>query len=125
MSIQISIYSEIPIYEQIKDQIRKAIISNQYKSNEMLPSIRTLSKELQVGIVTVKRAYDDLVIEGYIINQSAKGYYILPINQKMVEKQYRSKIEDLFQKVSTLQDEANLSDELVEKLWRQRKGVGK
>ncbi|MGE4321116.1 MAG: GntR family transcriptional regulator [Acholeplasmataceae bacterium] len=125
MSIQISIYSEIPIYEQIKDQIRKAIISNQYKSNEMLPSIRTLSKELQVGIVTVKRAYDDLVIEGYIINQSAKGYYILPINQKIIEKQYRGKIEDLFQKVSALQDEANLSDELVEKLWRQRKGVGK
>jgi len=66
MDLLISMHSDIPIYEQIKDQIKKLIIHQRLKPDEQLPSIRTLAKDLQVGIVTVKRAYDDLVLDGYL-----------------------------------------------------------
>lgn len=121
MNFLISVYSDIPIYEQIKDQIRKAIIHGNLHENDLLPSIRTLSRELQVGIVTVKRAYDDLVAEGYIINQSARGYYVLPLNLKIVQSQYKNKISELIKKISLLQDESNLGDDELQSLWDTRK----
>ena len=122
MNLLISVYSDIPIYEQLKDQIRKAIIHGNLQENEMLPSIRAMSRELQVGIVTVKRAYDDLVTEGFIINQSAKGYFVLPLDIVKIKTQYKDKIVTLMNKITTLQEESGLKDEDLQILWDNRKG---
>lgn len=122
MNLLISVYSDIPIYEQLKEQIRKAIIHGNLKENEMLPSIRAMSRELQVGIVTVKRAYDDLVTEGFIINQSARGYFVLPLNIAKVKRQYKDKIVTLMNKITALQEESGLNSEDLQILWDNRKG---
>ena len=65
MHIIINHSSMIPIYEQIVEAIKEAILSNQLSPNEALPSVRALSKELKISALTVKKAYDFLEKEGY------------------------------------------------------------
>lgn len=60
MHIIINHSSMIPIYEQIVEAIKEAILSNQLSPNEALPSVRALSKELKISALTVKKAYDFL-----------------------------------------------------------------
>ena len=76
MKVTVATGSQIPIYEQIKLQIKEAILSHELKEGEQMPSIRSLAKELRVGIITTKRAYEDLANEGFLISQSGKGYYV-------------------------------------------------
>lgn len=75
MYIHLSLRSG-PIYEQIKYQIRAQIFSGELKAGEALPSIRVLAKELRVGIITAKRAYDDLVGEGFLYALPGKGVFV-------------------------------------------------
>ena len=76
MHVILNFESGVPIYEQIKSQIRGQIISGELKSGEMLPSIRTLAKGLNIGVITAKRAYDDLCAEGFCYSMQGKGIYI-------------------------------------------------
>ena len=67
---------EQPIYEQIKLQIKEQIVSGELKAGAMLPSIRMLAKELKIGIITAKRAYDDLTEEGFTVAVAGKGVFV-------------------------------------------------
>lgn len=69
-------YGGQPIYEQIKLQIKQQITSGELVSGTMLPSIRMLAKELKIGIITAKRAYDDLTEEGYTQSVAGKGVFV-------------------------------------------------
>lgn len=71
-----------PIYEQIKLQIKEQIVSGELKAGTMLPSIRTLAKELKIGIITAKRAYDDLTEEGYTVSVAGKGVFVADADRK-------------------------------------------
>ena len=72
MNIIISNSSNVPIYEQIKEQIKGKIISNELKPGEMLPSIRSLAKDLRISVITTKNAYEQLEQEGYVETIAAK-----------------------------------------------------
>jgi DNA-binding transcriptional regulator YhcF (GntR family) len=122
MDLLISMHSDIPIYEQIKDQIKKLIIHQRLKKDEQLPSIRTLAKDLQVGIVTVKRAYDDLVLDGYVYAKSAKGYYVAETDEESIKKEYLKRIEHHMHMIESLKKEARLSDQDIENLWKHKGG---
>ncbi|MDY0210554.1 MAG: GntR family transcriptional regulator [Acholeplasma sp.] len=76
MNILVSLQSNKPIYEQIKSQIVSLILEKELKPFDQLPSIRQLSTTLQVGIITTKRAYEDLVRDGVLISKMGKGYYV-------------------------------------------------
>lgn len=76
MHINISYVSGQPIYEQIERQIRAQVLSGELRAGETLPSIRTLAKELKIGIVTAKRAYDDLCAEGFLYSAQGKGVFV-------------------------------------------------
>lgn len=65
-----------PIYLQIINQIKSQILSGQLQEGEPLPSIRSLAKELQVGVITTKRAYDELEAEQFIVTIAGKGSYV-------------------------------------------------
>lgn len=121
MNLLISLHSDIPIYEQIKKQIKKAIIHKQLNKDEQLPGIRTLAKELQVGIVTVKRAYDDLVQEGYLYSKSAKGYYVSNIDISSVETEYLEQVKQHIQAIIVLQDEGEIDNQAIEFLWKDKR----
>ena len=61
----------VPIYEQIMEQIKAQIISGELKENDILPSVRTMAKELKISALTVKKAYDNLEAEGMTVTVSA------------------------------------------------------
>ncbi|MBE6153871.1 MAG: GntR family transcriptional regulator [Bacilli bacterium] len=99
MEIIISNSSGVPIYEQIKEQIKVKIVSNELKAGELLPSIRSLAKDLRCSVITTKNAYEELVKDGYVINVPQKGFYVAEINKDVVR-------EELLNKIETLLDEA-------------------
>ena len=101
MNIVISNISHVPIYEQIKSQIRSAIISDQIKENEMLPSIRQLAQDLKISVITTMRAYNDLEAEGYIASVQGKGCFVLPKNKEYIKEQKLKSIEQHFLKAIT------------------------
>ncbi len=85
-----------PIYEQIKEQIKEAILSDELKEGETLPSIRQLARDLKISVITTTRAYTDLEQEGFIAIQQGKGCFVLPKNSEIVREQLLRKIEDNF-----------------------------
>lgn len=94
MRIIISSTSDKPMYEQIKNQIKDAILNNEIKDGDMLPSIRHLATELRVSVITTNRAYDELIAEGLISSVPGKGYFVT-LNLERVEEECKFKIEQL------------------------------
>ncbi len=76
MNIIISPASEKPMYEQIEEGIRKAILEGEFKNGDMLPSVRQLAKDLNVSAITTKRAYIDLEHEGFLYTVSGRGTFV-------------------------------------------------
>ena len=102
MKIKISNLSSIPIYQQIASEIRNKILSNELMSNMQLPSIRALSKELEVGIITIKKAYEVLLQENLIYSKGAVGYFVNEINREEIlvikKGEYLKEIQKVFEK---------------------------
>ena len=71
--------SSRPLYLQLYDHIRTAILSGEILAGEKLPSLRSLAKELKLSITTVEQAYDQLSVEGYIQSKPQSGYYACTI----------------------------------------------
>ena len=93
MKIIINSNSMIPIYEQIMDAIKKMIMTGELKSGDPLPSVRTLSKELKISALTVKKAYDNLEEEGFTATVHGKGTYVSGNNTELMAEEQRKQIE--------------------------------
>jgi len=83
-----------PIYEQITKQIKAQIISGELIEGEGLPSIRKLAKELQISVITTKRAYDELEREGFINTVSGKGTFIATQNKELLQEKKMKIVEE-------------------------------
>lgn len=94
MKIIISNTSGIPIYEQIKEQIKAAILSGEMEENEMLPSLRQLARDLKISVLTTTRAYNELEQEGFIANVQGKGCYVMGRGSELVREQLLREIEE-------------------------------
>ena len=94
MNIIISNTSGVPIYEQIKEQIKAAIFNEELKDGDLLPSIRKLAKELQISVITTMRAYNDLEQEGFIISVQGKGSYVKPKNPELIKEKKLLEVEE-------------------------------
>jgi GntR family transcriptional regulator len=116
MKLIISNISGIPIYEQIKTQIQQAILSGELKEGELLPSLRVLSKELKISVLTTTRAYTELEQEGYVINVQGKGCYILGSASELVQEQLIREVEKHLSEAIKSANRAKLSDEELHKL---------
>ena len=82
-----------PIYEQILSQIKSQIMTGQLKENEMLPSVRGLAKEIKVSALTVKKAYDALEEEGFIVTVHGKGSYVACASQDLMLEEKKKEVE--------------------------------
>lgn len=80
MQIILSNTSAVPIYEQIKTQIRQAVHGGDIAEGDRLPSLRHLAAELRVSVITVTRAYNDLVAEGLVSNEHGRGFIVRPVD---------------------------------------------
>ena len=85
--------SSTPLYEQIKNAIKENIVGNTVSSDAQLPSVRQLSKELGVSILTVKKAYDELEREGFIVIRQCLGTFVASMNQDLLKDEKQKEIE--------------------------------
>ena len=99
MDIIITNNSDYPIYAQIKDQVKTMILNGELKEGDALPSMRLLSKELRISIITTKRAYEELEREGYIESYTGKGSFVKGINRERVKETVLYEIEALFDEI--------------------------
>jgi transcriptional regulator, GntR family len=117
MNIQINNSSDDPIYLQIKNQIKVQIISGDLKVGEQLPSIRFLAKELRISMLTAKRAYDELELDGFINSVQGKGNFVAAQNKELIREEYLKKIEEKLQEIVELSEIARITnDELLQML---------
>lgn len=116
MEIIISNSSGVPIYEQIKEQIKTKIISGEVKSGELLPSIRSLAKDLRCSVITTKNAYEELVNEGYVKTIPSKGFYVAEINMDIALEEQLNKIQDLLEKIVSVAKMNNIKRDTINEM---------
>ena len=112
MKIKISNLSSVPIYQQVATQIKSNILNGSLKYNDQLPSIRSLSKELEVGIITVKKSYEVLLQEELIYSKGAVGYFVNDIDLATVltikKEEYLDELKSIIDKA--VNDGLNIND---------------
>ena len=95
MTILISNSSKTPVYLQIATQIRQAMLKGELSEGEALPSVRSLSSELSVSVITIKKAYDLLEDQGLVVTQAGRGTFVLEKNIDMVRDFKLKEIQDI------------------------------
>ena len=122
MNILINNSSMQPIYEQIVAQIKNAILSGTLKEEQMLPSVRSLSKDLGISALTVKKAYDALEQDHFIVTIHGKGSFVANLNTNLAMEEQRKAVEQLMEQAickgracgMTLDDLKNLFELILE-----------
>lgn len=112
MQVIISNQSKEPIYRQIYAQIKKQILTNELKPGEMLPSMRQLAKDLNISVITTKRAYEELENDGFIYSIVGKGSFVCEQNNEMILERKMKVIEE--QLLSAIQNSKEVGIELEE-----------
>ena len=113
MKIIIKNKSELPIYEQIEQQMRSQILDGTLAAEEQLPSIRQLARDLKISVITTTRAYNDLSDEGFIISVAGKGYFVAPRGNELLRERMLYEMEDGLEKAVTNGRNAGLSDDEI------------
>ena len=117
MKIIINNTSMVPIYEQIMEQIKAQIISGELKENDILPSVRTMAKELKISALTVKKAYDNLEAEGMTVTVHGKGTYVTATNTELLLEEQKKELESDLERVIQKGRCYGISDEDIKKLF--------
>lgn len=94
MGIMISNSSNEPIYQQIAVQIKGMIIRGHLQEGDALPSIRGLARDLQISVITTKRAYEELEKEGFIQTMQGKGSFVAMQNKELLREKKLKIIEE-------------------------------
>lgn len=94
MTILLRNSADSPIYEQIKRQLKDALLSGELREGDALPSIRALARELHISVITTTRAYNDLDAEGFVYSVPGKGFFVLPQNGELLREQTLGEIEE-------------------------------
>ena len=117
MKIIINSSSMVPIYEQIMDQIKAQIMAGDLKENDILPSVRTLAKDLKISALTVKKAYDNLEQEGFTVTVHGKGTYVAAANTERMLEEQRREVEEALEKAVGKGRRCGMSDEEIRDLF--------
>ena len=115
--IVLSNSSDLPIYEQIKEQVKTQILSGELSENEMLPSLRQLAKDLKISVLTTTRAYNELEEEVFITSRQGKGFFVMPRGSDLLREQLIKDVEtNLNNAILSAQRASMTDDELVQLL---------
>ena len=117
MKIIINTSLMVPIYEQIVDQIKMLIRNGELKENDNLPSVRTLSKELKISALTVKKAYDNLESEGFTVTVHGKGTYVAATNTELLLEEQKKELEADLEQAIQKGRRCGISDEVIKSLF--------
>ena len=117
MKIIINTSLMVPIYEQIVDQIKMLIRNGELKENDNLPSVRTLSKELKISALTVKKAYDNLESEGFTVTVHGEGTYVAATNTELLLEEQKKELEADLEQAIQKGRRCGISDEDIKSLF--------
>jgi GntR family transcriptional regulator len=87
---ELDMRSRKPIYEQLVDKLKELIINDILKTDEQLPSVRTLAQELTINPNTIQKAYRELEVQGFIYSVKGKGSFVNPIDIKKDTEKMKS-----------------------------------
>ncbi len=121
MFIVVSPLNPDPMYKQVTDQIKDAIATKVLKPETKLPSIREMSKELKISIITIKRAYADLEKEGYIFTRSGMGSFVADVKTEQLRLEKLSEIKEDMKKILKSGEKYNVSAGDVIKIIKEMK----
>ena len=118
MDILISNSCGRPIYQQIYDQVKNAILSGELREGNMLPSIRALAKDLRISVITTKRAYEELEQGGYIYTAAGKGCFVSQKSSGMVYEEHLKKIEEHMSEIARLAGSSGITEGQLIEMYR-------
>lgn len=108
MEIIISSNTNKPIYEQITSQIKAMVLSGELKEGDPIPSMRALAKSLQISVITVQRAYEDLQKDGFVDTTVGKGSFISTNNKDFYQEEQQRLAEEHLQKAAEIGRSCNI-----------------
>lgn len=117
MHIILNNSSMVPIYEQLMAQIKAAVLNKEIETGALLPSVRSLAAQLKISALTVKKAYDRLEEEGFVVTVHGKGTYAAEINTNLEKETRRLFIEKQFAEAITRARASGMSREEIKELF--------
>ena len=117
MNLIISNSSMEPIYEQIIGQVKQMIMDGTLEEQFPLPSVRGLAKDLKISALTVKKAYDVLEEEGFIVTVHGKGSFVAKNNENMLLEEKRKEVEELLEKAIFKGRTSGMKDEEIREVF--------
>ena len=121
MNLFIDNKSGAPIYEQLYNQIKNQILSGALQTDEALPSIRGLARDLRISVITTKRAYDELENEGFLYTLPGKGCFVAERSVELLREENLRKIEGHMQEIRRLAAACGLTEDELAEIWRVQK----
>lgn len=83
-----------PIYEQVKDSLRRLMVTGVLAPGDKLPSVRSMASQLSINPNTIQRAYRELEADGYILSVAGKGSFVAQVDQ--LAEQQKKQAADAF-----------------------------
>ena len=117
MNLIINHTSMQPVYEQIVCQIKDKIMHGELIEETMLPSVRTLAKEIKVSALTVKKAYDQLEEEGFVVTVHGKGSFVACANQAQMLEEKKKEVEAEFEQTIRKARSCGMEDGEIQELF--------
>ncbi len=117
MNIIISNSSMQPIYEQVVSQVKAEILSGGLAPESKLPSVRELAGDLRISALTVKKAYDTLEQEGFIMTVHGKGSFVAGVNRDLAVEEQKKEVEKELDTVLRKARSCGMTDEEITQLF--------
>lgn len=120
MNISITRFSKVPLYEQIMNELKRNIMTGQLAEREQLPSIRKLAKDLEVSVITVKKAYETLEQEGFLVTIPSQGTYVADLDIPALNDQVLLQIDQSLEEVAQKAQAINLPLEDLQQMLAEK-----
>lgn len=121
MKIFINENSPRPIYDQIVQAVKNSIVNHELQAGDMLPSIRSLARDLGISVITTKRAYEELEKQGLIYSEQGKGFFVNKVNQNLLLesrlKEYEKRLRDMIREAKGLGLSPEEISDMVQMFW--------
>lgn len=118
MKIIISNNTEAPLYKQITDQIKDAILREELKEGELLPSIRSFASDLKVSVLTIRRVYSDLETEGFVKSQAGLGTFVSTGNLDLIRDAKYRLVEEQMKSMLRTAKQLNIERKEIEEMLK-------
>jgi len=109
MEILLALRSKVPIYEQIIAQVKQQILSGKLRDNDPIPSMRALAKTLNVSVITVQKAYDELQRDGYIDALVGRGTFVRTPDTASIRREYWAAINEHINDIKQIANESGIA----------------